>query len=176
MNNGVRPAALIVSLLLTFAMAFAAHAQVSGKAFGGFSSGGKDPISIDADELEIVDQSEKATFSGNVVVRQGGSTMTTKKLVVHYESGGGGNKIERLEMLGSLVVTQGDDAASADRGTYNMKTEIVVLEGNVVVTQGTSAAKGCKLTANLKTNKAVLAGCGGRVKSVFTPGSVKPTN
>jgi len=171
----IRPFAAGLPLLLSALLIFtsASHAQVSGKAFGGFGSDGKDPISIDADELEIIDESEKATFTGNVIVRQGGSTMTTKKLIVYYERGGGGNKIERLEMLGSLVVTQGDDAASADKGAYNLKTEIVVLEGNVIVTQGTSAAKGCKLIANLKTNKASLKSCGGRVKSIFTPGSVK---
>ena len=62
---------------------------------------------------------------------------------------------------------------STETGTYDVQTENIVLTGKVVVSQGSNVATGCKLIANLKTNQARLEACkgGGRVKSVFTPGS-----
>ncbi len=155
-----------------------AFAQASGKAFEGFSSNSKDPVQIEADELEVLDGQSKAVFRGNVKVRQGSSLITTSQLIVTYAKGGGGGQgdIEKLNLRGGLIVTSKDNTAEADKGTYNVKTEDVLLEGNVVVSQGGNIATGCKLTANLKTNKATLHSCprtGGRVKSVFTPGSQK---
>lgn len=166
--------ALLIGSLLLFALP--AQAQVSGGAFSGFSGNSGDPIAIDADELEVLDEQAKAIFSGNVKVRQGASLITTSRLVVHYVrsaegSGTGANDIDRLVLTGGLVATSDNNTATADRGVYSVKTENVVLEGNVVVSQGESVAKGCKLVANLKTNVAKMEACGGRVQSVFTPGS-----
>ncbi len=157
-----------------------ANAQVSGKAFEGFSGNNKDPIQIEADELEVIDSKSMAIFTGNVKVRQGPSLITTSKLVVHYAKDGQGgqdgqNDIDKLEMFGGVVVTSEENTVTADEGTYIVKTEDVVLTGNVVISQGANVAKGTKLVANMKTNKATLSGGkGGRVGTVITPGSQKP--
>jgi lipopolysaccharide export system protein LptA len=150
-----------------------ANAQVSGKAFEGFQGNSKDPVQIEADELEVVDAESKAIFKGNVKVRQGSSLITTSKLTVHYLKGsdGGQGDMDKLVMTGGLVVTSKDNTVVANNGTYDVKTDIVVLTGKVVISQGKNIAKGNKLVANLKTNKAVLSG--GRVMSIFTPSSAK---
>ncbi len=160
-------------IAVTFLAPPPAHAQVSGKAFEGFQGNSKDPVQIEADKLEVLDTQSKAIFLGNVKVRQGSSLITTSKLTVHYQKGsdGGQGDMKKLVMSGGLVVTSKQNTVTADRGTYNVKTEIVVLTGKVVISQGKNIAKGDKLIANLKTNKATLSG--GRVKSIFTPGSTK---
>lgn len=157
----------------------ASFAQVSGRAFDGFGGNSKAPINIESDQLNVEDSKARATFQGNVLVRQGASVIKTKKLVVHYKRGSEGSQgdIERLVLSGGLVVTSGKNRASANDGTYNVQTEDIVLVGDVVVSQGKSVATGCKLVANLKTDVAKLSACkktngkSGRVKSVFTPGS-----
>ena len=167
---------MVAALLL---LALPALAQVSGKAFDGFKGNSKDPIQIEADELEVLDGKAQAIFKGNVKVRQGTSVITTSKLVVHYAKGGKGgqNDIEKLNLSGGLVVTSKTNTATADKGVYNVKTEGIVLDGNVVISQGKNVATGCKLVANLKTNVATLLACkgkgSGRVKTVFTPGTAK---
>lgn len=168
-------ATFVTAMPPTLAPTFtAALAQVSGKAFEGFRGNSKSPIQIEADRLEVLDAKAMALFIGNVKVRQGTSTITTSRLVVRYKKGGGGGgtqqDIDRLELSGGLVVTSGKNTATADKGVYQVASENITLTGNVVISQGTSVAKGCKLRANLKTNVAKLDSCGGRVKSVFTPG------
>src|SRR4249920_3765823 len=66
------------------------HAQgaMSGvpNAMQGFSQNRDQPIQIEAATLEMRDKKKEATFSGNVKVVQGDTTMTSKTLVVFYES------------------------------------------------------------------------------------------
>lgn len=152
-----------------------ALAQVSGQAFEGFRGNSKDPVQIEADQLEVIDEKAQAIFKGNVKVRQGSSLISTSRLTVTYAKGGNGgqNDIKQLDMTGGLIVTSNANTVTADQGTYHVETENIVLTGKVVVSQGPNVASGCKLVANLKTNQAKLEACkgGGRVRSVFTPGS-----
>ncbi|WP_035983137.1 LptA/OstA family protein, partial [Bradyrhizobium sp. STM 3843] len=104
-------------------------------ALQGFSQNRDQPIQIEAASLEMRDKKKEATFSGNVKVVQGDTTMTSKSLVVFYESGGSGasgaaganakpakgapmqsatpgpggsSAIKRLEARGGVTVTQKD--------------------------------------------------------------------
>src|SRR5271167_4837385 len=114
-----------------------AQSAVTGvpNAMQGFSQNRDQPIQIDAATLEMRDKKKEATFSGNVKVVQGDTTMTSKTLVVFYESSssgaaptaaaansktpaksapiqsatpgpGGSSSIKRLEAHGNVVVTQ----------------------------------------------------------------------
>src|SRR5256885_13672210 len=56
-------------------------------AMQGFSQNRDQPIQIEAASLEMQDKKKEATFSGNVKVVQGDTTMTSKTLVVFYEGG-----------------------------------------------------------------------------------------
>src|ERR1700712_1119111 len=81
--------------IMAFALAIGAcngaHAQgaMSGvpNAMQGFSQNRDQPIQIEAASLEMRDKKKEATFSGNVKVVQGDTTMTSKSLVVFYDSG-----------------------------------------------------------------------------------------
>ncbi len=165
----------IALTLLAGWFATVANAQVSGQAFEGFRSNNKDPVEIVADRLEVFDAQAKAIFEGNVKVRQGTSLITTSRLEVKYLKGskGGQNDIEKLTMTGGLIATSKENTVTAENGVYQVQTEDIVLTGNVVISQGANVASGCKLIANLKTNQAKLEACagGGRVKSIFTPGT-----
>lgn len=52
--------------------------------FGINLSGGKEPVELKADDLEMRDKEGIAIFSGNVSVTQGDRVLRTAKLVVHY--------------------------------------------------------------------------------------------
>src|SRR5215216_4143496 len=78
------------ALALALFAAGDAHAQggaVSGvpNAMQGFSQNRDQPIQIEAASLEMRDKKKEATFSGNVKVVQGDTTMTSKSLVVFYD-------------------------------------------------------------------------------------------
>jgi lipopolysaccharide export system protein LptA len=160
----------------------------------GFSPNSDQPIRITSTSLEVHDKDHFATFSGNVHVVQGESTLRCKTLVVFYEDssdagpapkggqpkGGqstGNQSIKRLEAKGSVVIvqkdqaTQKDQTATGDNGVFDMKTNTAILTGNVVVTQGDSVIRGDKLFIDMTTGVSRVDSGKGRVDALFRPNS-----
>jgi len=155
----------------------------------GFSQNSDQPIRITSTSLEVRDKDHYATFIGNVHVVQGDSTLRCKTLVVYYDQETGAvtsakagqpstnnQKIKKLDAKGGVVITQKDQTATGDNGTFDMKTNIAILTGNVVVTQGDSVVRGEKLIVDMTTGVSrVEAGAGkGRVDALFKPNSPPP--
>lgn len=185
--NSLIARAGFVTLLLLPAMPVSLFAQSIG-AFDGFKSGNNSPIQIEADKLEIFDKESMAIFRGNVKVVQGNSLLKADRLKVFYENSGGktksaspGNSIKRLEVDGTVYVKSGENEATSDRGSFNMKTQDVELVGNVVLSQGKNIMTGCLFRANLNTGIAtMIANCAGekakgsgRVMMLIEPSSAK---
>jgi lipopolysaccharide export system protein LptA len=199
------PAAL--AFLLTAGIALA-QAQSPAKdaaklpnAFQGFSRDTDQPVTIEADALEIRDKDSYAIFTGNVVVKQGDSTMRSRELKVHYEgsmrdasrerksepapakSASGqkatndpAQRIRRIEALGGVIVTNKDQKASGDRGVFDMPTNTATITGNVVVSQGPNVMRADKLIVDMKTGLSRMeAGSkdgNKRVQGLFVPSSI----
>jgi len=136
-----------------------AQSAVSGvpNAMQGFSQNRDQPIQIEAATLEMRDKKKEATFSGNVKVVQGDTTMTSKTLVVFYDSTpgaaapaanstkaakaapapiqaatpgpGGASSIRRLEARGSVVVTQKDQVVTGETAVFDTKTNLITMLG-----------------------------------------------
>ena len=154
-------------VLLGFALGSAALAQAPGKgipnAVQGFSKNRDKPVHIEAASLEVRDKDKQATFSGNVNVVQGDTTMRCKVLVVHYDNNqpggmksatpgaGGASQISRLEAKGGVVVTQAEQTATGDTGLFDMKSNTITLLGNVVVSQGGNVVRGERLVVDMTT-------------------------
>ena len=161
-------AALAVTLACTmlgggaWAQAPAPGSQGIPNAVQGFSKNRDKPVHIEAASLEVRDKDKQATFSGNVHVVQGDTTMRCKVLVVHYDSntpgamksatpGAGGSQISRLEAKGGVVVTQAEQTATGDTGLFDMKSNTITLLGNVVVSQGGNVVRGERLVVDMTT-------------------------
>jgi lipopolysaccharide export system protein LptA len=155
------------------------------------------PVQIEAATLEVHDKSKTATFSGNVQVVQGDTTMRCRSLVVFYgqevgigEAGGeattgtaaksqlGGTKgaqnIRRIEARGSVTVLTKDQSASGDLGIYDLKTKTITLSGNVVVSQGQNIIHGERVVVDTETGNArVESGSSGAGASAGSGGRVR---
>src|ERR1700739_3802097 len=83
---GISAAAMALAMVAGHAGAQSAVTGVPN-AMQGFSQNRDQPIQIESAALEMRDKKKEATFSGNVKVIQGDTTMTSKTLVVFYESG-----------------------------------------------------------------------------------------
>jgi lipopolysaccharide export system protein LptA len=185
-------AVLMVGAAVLFAPALA-HSQAAGppNALQGFSKNRDLPVKIDAGSLEVRDKNKIATFSGNVQVVQGDTTLRCNTLQVFYDQQdsagnsmtaakpgpGGQGKIRRLEARGNVVVTSKDQTATGDTGIFDMAQNTVTLNGNVIVSQGPSGMlRGEKLTVNLTTGISHVEsgkGSGGRVQGLFLPSSIQ---
>lgn len=157
----------------------------------GFSQNRDQPVHIEAASLEVRDKIGKATFTGNVKVVQGDTTMRCKSLVVFYDQDqnapggmkaatpgpGGQQQISKLEALGGVIVTQKEQIATGDTGFFDMRANTVTLTGNVVVTQGQNVVKGDRLVVDLTTgvSRVESGKTGERVKMMMQPGSQTPS-
>jgi lipopolysaccharide export system protein LptA len=150
----------------------------------GLRLNGNEPIEIESDKLEVRENENKAIFTGNVNVTQGPTVMKSGSMVVYYAKDGGSaatgsSNIERLEVDGKVYVKSDRQVATGDKGTFDMKTEVLVLSGSeVVLSEGNNVLVGCKLTVQMKSGEAKVDGCAkgsgnGRVKMKIEPGSAQ---
>ena len=173
-----------------------AQSAVTGvpNAMQGFSQNRDQPIQIEAASLEMRDKKKEATFSGNVKVVQGDTTMTSRTLVVFYDSGaasaaapaanakavaksapiqsatpgpGGSSSIRRLEAKGSVVVTQKDQVVTGETAVFDTKTNLVTMLGGVVLTQGKNVLRGDRLMVDMTTGVSRVEFDSGRVQGLF---------
>lgn len=153
-----------------------ASAQDVSEAFSGLSSSSKDPIEIEADELEVQDRQKTAVFRGNVRLVQGPTTLRASSITVYYSgrASGSNQQISKVEARGPIRVTSKDQTARGDRATFLMASQVLTLAGNVVLTKGGNELRGQKLVVNLKTGESRIdapnSQSGGRVRGVFLPG------
>ena len=170
----------------------AGQSSVQGvpNAMQGFSQNRDQPIQIEAAALEMRDKKKEATFSGNVKVVQGDTTMTSKTLVVYYEGGSspadskanvpartamksaapgpsGASSIKRLEAKGSVVVTQKDQIVTGETAVFDTKTNLVTMLGGVVLTQGKNVLRGDRLIVDMTTGVSRVESKNGRVQGLF---------
>ena len=178
MTNGKRALALAALLAVAASGAFA---QEAGRLTGLKLEGDK-PIQIESDQLEVRESEGIAIFTGNVAVVQGPMLLRSGKMTVYYntESGSaatGSANIDRLVVENKVYVKSDNQVATADQGSFDMKSEVLVLSGKeVVLSEGDNVIVGCKLTVRMATGLANLEGCGGaegggRVKMLLKPGS-----
>jgi lipopolysaccharide export system protein LptA len=140
-----------------------AQSSVQGvpNAMQGFSQNRDQPIQIEAAALEMRDKKKEATFSGNVKVIQGDTTMTSKTLVVFYESTGApaGGAPAATPANAKAAPAKGAPipaAAPGPGGASSIKR--LEARGNVVVTQKDQVVTGETAVFDTKTNLVTMLG------------------
>jgi lipopolysaccharide export system protein LptA len=143
-----------------------AQSAVQGvpNAMQGFSQNRDQPIQIEAAALEMRDKKKEATFSGNVKVVQGDTTMTSKTLVVFYDSNSApaapaGAPAANAKAPAKSAPVQSAPIQSATPGPGG-SSAIRRLEarGNVVVTQKDQVVTGETAVFDTKTNLVTMLG------------------
>ncbi len=150
------------------------------------------PVQIEAASLEVHDKSKTATFTGNVQVVQGDTTMKCQSLVVFYgrEVGiaqnepkqasiapgpKGAQDIRKIEAHGGVTVVTKDQNATGDDAIYDLQSKTIKLIGNVIVSQGQNVIHGESVVVDTVTGNARVEsseGGGtvpGRVRALILP-------
>jgi lipopolysaccharide export system protein LptA len=161
-------------------------AAATGPAADAASDNQDQPIQIESASLEVRDKDKMATFSGDVTVVQGDTTIKCQTLVVFYGGGRTGGRqtvatansagakgshaqlqktsimpqgaqdIRRIEARGGVTVVSKDQNASGDLGVYDLKKKTITLTGNVVVSQGKNVIRGDRVVVDTVTGNAHL--------------------
>ncbi len=177
--------------LIAIGLAGIAHAQTFSDSFAGFGSDNKEPIEIEASNLQVRDKDKSAIFSGGVVVTQGETRLETQRLIVFYVGSMANGtadgqavqqSISRLEAKGKVLISSKDQVATGDEASFDMDKQVVVMIGKrVVLSQGPNVIVGKRLVINLKTGEANLDSSEtdnnkGRVRMLLQPNSLENKN
>ena len=144
-----------------------------------FDSGA--PIDVDADRIDIADDSNEAMFSGAVVIRQGSMTLNADRVRITYLKDANGNpQVQRLDALGRVRLAQGSMRATANSGIYDVNARLVTLAGNVKMDRDGNHLEGARVVWNLNSGTSsfdarTAANPGGRVTGRFTVPAKKPS-
>lgn len=137
------------------------------------------PISVDADSLEVDNKANVAHFVGKVNARQGDVNIICDQLDVHYNNDGqkqesssaagltgNGGRVTKVVALGHVKITQKDRVAVGRKGTYWAGARKLLMEGNATVWQGKNQVAGEKITVFMDQDRAVVHGQPGKRVSV----------
>lgn len=182
MSMLARPWLTAFALVLGLGLS-SATAQTFDTRFADFGQSAENPIEIEADELEVQDQSNVAVFTGNVTVTQAGAALQTARLTVHYAAPEGGTtaagegdapatpqnqRISRLEAEGRVLLSSNGQSATGDAGTVDFDGRTMALNGNVTLSQEGNVVTGDRLTIDLDTGVARVQSTG-RVRVLLNP-------
>jgi lipopolysaccharide export system protein LptA len=188
--------AAVFALAMMAACDAGAQNSVQGvpNAMQGFSQNRDQPIQIEASSLEMRDKKKEATFTGNVKVVQGDTTMTSKSLVVVYDQNttapapagnpkaksaplksatpgpGGSSSIRRLEAKGSVVVTQKDQIVTGETAVFDTRANLITMLGGVVLTKCKNVLRGDRLVVDMTTGVSRIESDSGKVQALFPQG------
>ena len=190
----------VIGMLALF-FAYDASAAPSGMALGS-KHNKKAPIEVTSDALEVMQEQNKASFTGHVVAIQGKVRLTADKMTVFYASAedkkadkkkNAGKKenskdnaaqgaIKKIAADGNVFLSTPDETASGANGVYDVEHQEIRLNDHVVLTRGKNILKGDKLTYNFATGRSLISSGAGdvkeggkkeRVRALFVPESSK---
>jgi lipopolysaccharide export system protein LptA len=162
--------------MLAATMAVPSAAQNGTSALRGHDTNA--PVDVAADRIEVQDRSDRAVFSGNVVVKQAELTMNAARVTVAYANSGN-VQIQRVDASGGVIVTSPSETARGKFAIYDINKRLITMLGAVTLTRGPSHVSGARLVIDLDSGRAVMDGGavggapgtttgGGRVTGTFT--------
>jgi lipopolysaccharide export system protein LptA len=139
------------------------------------------PVDVTSDSLEVVQDNQTATFSGNVIAKQGDLNIRADKITVYYnkkdeKANVDKNSVSKVDAVGNVFMSTPTETAQGQNGMFDVEKNIITLTGNVVLTSGKNVVKGEKLVYNVTTGQSrIVSETGnngakkGRVRGVFVP-------
>jgi lipopolysaccharide export system protein LptA len=129
-------------------------------------------VDVEANELEIGGEGDKAVFRGNVIAKRDGTTVLCSTLVVNYITTKAADGTEKREVgvidaTGNVTIKTEKETITADTAQIVDSQNKLYANGNVKLVQGKNILQGKKLAIDLNTRKIDMSG--GRVKSTFVP-------
>ena len=164
---------IFILLLLAFFSGFAvpslstAASKNEGNFFG---KNKKDPVNIISDQLDFDQKKHIALFSGNVVARQTGTTLTCNKLKIIFSPKN--QKLEEIIATGKKVVlTMQNKKAQCQKMHYFATDAKIILSGSPTLDDGKNIITGEQIIFFVNDDRSIVkGGKNRRVKTTIFPG------
>jgi len=144
-----------MALMLAITFGTAANAQTNIN-LGGISTDPTAPVEVSADNLSVDQGSGTAVFSGNVLIGQGDLRLSAGTVQVIYSDATG--DISQLLASGGVTFVTATESAEASSADYNLTSGVLKLSGSVLLTQGASALSADAMTIDVKSGNAQMTG------------------
>lgn len=127
------------------------------------TSAWSEPMTVDAERLDVDQTANTATFSGSVSLKRADFTLTANTLVGDIQTT---SDNRTFTAKGNVIITRRNndktETATGDTATYVPATGILIITGNTVtLTSGKTVLTGTRLEYDTRTGKASLKGGGG---------------
>jgi len=132
------------------------------------------PVSFNADRIELQDRQNRVVLTGDVEITQGDLRLTAQRTTIAYADAGT-LTIQRLDASGGVVVTRGSERATGDTGVYDFNRRVIVLSGGVGLRRGSDTLGGGRLVIDLNSGLSSVDGAGGATGSGQNGGRVSGT-
>lgn len=131
------------------------------------------PVDVNADHAEDQGKQNRLILSGNVIIKQGGMTLSTQRATVLYsKSAGGSPQAQRFDAIGGVTVVNGDQSAHSDAAIYDVTRRLVTMVNGVNLQQGQNHVQGGRLVMDLVSGRTVMDG---GVVGAAADGTIKPS-
>ncbi len=118
-----------------------------------------EPILITSDRMEAEKLGDKVTFTGNVVLKKEGMTISSDSMTVFYDTGSKDIKqVRQVEAQGNVVVRKENRVAFANKALYYSQEEKIVLTGDARIIENENQLGGEKITLYLRDDRSVIEG------------------
>jgi len=135
---------------------------------------GEDVITADQ-QMEYYERDLKAVARGNAVAVHEGKRMNARLIQALFrKTANGKTEVHKVQAFDDVVIVTEEDVVRADKGIYDVVTELATLTGNVRIARGANILKGDVAEINMKTGVSRLlttpgGKSGGRVRGLITP-------
>lgn len=187
----ISPAALVATLCILEAATVLAKPATNPMSLSGGTHDNHTPIEVTSNTLEVVQEQNRAVFSGHVVAIQGNVRLKADTMTIDYarkEAGSGESKartepanpvgngaIRKINAEGNVFLSTPEETASGAQAVYDVDGQEIHLNNHVVLTRGQNTLKGEHLIYNFATGKSRITGGdqgsknNGRVRALFVP-------
>lgn len=142
-------------------------ANTSSRAGDGLLPGAtdKDPLTIEANRLDMKDAQKLLLYTGNILVTNGPSTLKSANLTIYLDNaaeGGAGSsttdRVNRVDAEGPVVINTQKETYSGNQLHYDRLQNKIYMTGNVTIQQGDGLTKADNLEFDKATSTALLTG------------------
>jgi lipopolysaccharide export system protein LptA len=116
----------------------------------------QEPIVVTSRRMEAEKLGDKVTFTGDVVLKKEGMTVTSDTMVVYYDVPT--KSIREVDAFGNVVVQKEGRVALSNKATYDIRDEKIVLTGDARIIENDNQIGGEKITLFLRDDRSVVEG------------------
>lgn len=123
----------------------------------------EDPLTIEANRLDMKDSRKLLIYTGNILVTNGPSTLKSADLTIHLDAATAGaasttDRVSRIDANGPVVINTQKEAYSGNQLQYDRQKNKIFMIGNVTIQQADGLTKADNLEFDEASGAALLTG------------------